>query len=254
MDTDIAREISDLRAEFQRDLKAQAELLVISGVGRHEKALIRIDAIEKAAATLEESMSRLPAMIDRESSRLEALFEGQLASLDKAMTLRIDAFAELSATTRLHSKEALETSFIASEKLADSRRTALETQIAKSETSMIKEMDGVKQLIETTSSSFNTQVNTLTERLNRGEGAFRGGSGVVAGLLAIVIAASAVVAIVISLHNPNPTVGADTKRVDDVIQRLDALSVRLNELSQPIVVGPAGTQPAPAPDHPNSLR
>lgn len=163
---------------------------------------------------------------------------------------------------RENADKTIEASFIASEKLSNGQRGAFEQQIAKSESSATKEIDGLKTLISTTRDATAADIANLTGRLDRGEGGDRGarqatndhrasiGSNAVmltcvCGFLVLLVA---IVSVGISLHGQaaamNPTIGADTKRVDDLIaviteqnrqvgQRMDALSARLNALTLP---------------------
>jgi hypothetical protein len=216
----------ELREEFKASLEAQAELLKTGGVGRHEKALLRIEAIEKAHDTFKEDLNRFPTRLDREVERVTSLFAKDLATVN----IRIDTFHAYAKAMRKAAKE-----------LTAAMTNANATAVTKSETAMNKEIDGIKGLINSISTQFDTQINNLADRINRSEGMFAGGKGVVGIIIAIVGAAG----IYITSHNGSiPTVGADTKRVDDLIavmteqarqtgQRIDALSARLNSLTPP---------------------
>ena len=58
----IAEVRADLRDEFREALRSQQELLVTTGVSRHEKAMLRIDAVERAANVFEENLNRVRAL------------------------------------------------------------------------------------------------------------------------------------------------------------------------------------------------
>ncbi len=210
-----------LRTEFRTSLEEKSELLKVAGIGRHEKALLRIEAIERAHEVFKEDLNRVPTRLDREVERLTSLFDERL----NAVNIRIDTFHQYADAMRGASKE-----------LTAAMTGANATAVAKSETAMNKEIDSIKGLINSTSAQFDTQINNLADRLNRSEGMFAGGKGVVVTVISIVAAAG------IYIMQHNPTVGTDTKRVDDLISimteqnrqtglRMDALSARLNTLT-----------------------
>lgn len=249
------REVKDdLRIELKDAIKAQGELLVTGGVARHEKAILRIDALTDAQHVFTDNLSRVPTQLDREASRLTELFEEKL----RAVNIRIDTFHDYASAMRENAKEALSSALASADKIASNQRDTFEQQISKSETSFTKEIDGLKVLINATKDAITADVSNITGRLDRGEGGYQGAriavgdrqasttvnTQVVGQIIAFFVVVLMIIGVFVALHQPsgNPTVGADTKRVDDLIlqnneqnrqmgQRMDALSARLNQLT-----------------------
>lgn len=270
---DTHEEIERLRREFDAALIAQRELLITAGVARHEKASLRIDALIDTHKVFEDSLTRIPTQLDREISRLQELFEERSKAID-ARLLERDA-------RRLQDKDASSASVSAA--LASLKEiTAIQNEAnlaaaTKSDAGVTKDLDGIRETIKGMSNTFDTKIANLTDRLNRGEGMDSGArEAKVAGnvtnttITGYIIGAAGVLAVLVSLfgifHQPagNPTVGADTKRVDDLIAartaestqrtadqaamvaRFDALSARLNALTSALSQPPPPPAPAVA--------
>lgn len=128
--------------------------------------------------------------------------------------------------------------------LIDQQIEASSAAIAKSETSVSKDIEALEKGIFNAKEGFASEIRNLSSRMDRMDGARNGAQITIGNILGIVGGGAAVLAIVVSIwtHTGSPTVGADTKRVDDLIAqslernrdlntRLDALSARLNMLS-----------------------
>jgi hypothetical protein len=216
----------ELRAEFKSALEAQHDLLKTAGEGRHEKALLRIDAIEKAAKTFEDHLTRVPTQLDRETERLTVLFDEKLARLN----LRLDSF-----------QTQTEAAFAAAREITTAHTNANSAAVTKAEGVVTKEIETIKVLISSTSDALDTKIDNITDRINRGEGVWAGGKGIIS----IVVGAIGTAALVVTMYanlNRSPVNGTDTKRVDDLIsvineqnrltnQRMDKLSERLTALT-----------------------
>ena len=239
------------REEITTLLDNLREFLLSSGVSRHEKALIRIDAVEAAHRAFEENLNRVPTQLDREAARLEALFNEKLTSLSG----HLDGVQKLCDAMQTNTDKRVDAAFMAAEKIAHNHRIAFEQQMAKSEVAFTKEIDGVKSLLHSSMATLASDVRNLTGRLDRGEGVSHGARQEVgdrhatmnsnAQVIGQIIAFGVLIIMMgglwINLHGP-PTTSADTKRVDDIIslvnsqnyqmnQRLDALSNRINALT-----------------------
>jgi hypothetical protein len=227
----IAEVRADLREEFREALRSQHELLISTGVSRHEKAMLRIDAVERAAHVFEENLNRVPTNLDREIHRLEALFAERLS----AVGIRIDTFHTLADALRANAKEAVAAALVALKEMTAVQHAAYAAAVDKGEAATTKEIDGIKVLIASTSKAFDTEISNLTDRLNRGEGALVGGKGVI-GLIVGGIGTAGVV-VTILYHLASPVSPSDnSKRLDDLIaqsaeqnrqvgQRMDALNL-----------------------------
>ena len=224
----------ELRDEFKSALVAQADLLKVAGIGRHEKALLRIEAVETALVTFKEDLLRVPTRLDERAETLSGLFNEKLLTINT----KIDLLATNAVAMRQSLKEHTDTAFIAARELTAAYTTANAAAVTKTEAATNKEIDSIKTLIHSSSAALDAQITNLADRLNRSEGMFAGGKGAVAFIVTVVAAAG----IYIMQHNSTSTGGADTKRVDDLIsimteqnrqtgQRMDALSARLNQLT-----------------------
>lgn len=251
MPTQLDREVSRLTTLFDEKLAA---------------AHIKIKAVEDTGRVLEDNITRVPTQLDREMSRLKELFDEKGRAIDARLQER-DA-------RRIQDKDASAASVMAAlaslRELTEVQNKANLAAAAKSDAGVTKDLDGIRETIKGISNTFDTKITNLTDRLNRGEGMDSGArEAKVAGnvtnttITGYIIGAAGVLAVLVSLfgifHQPagNPTVGADTKRVDDLIAarsaettqriadqaamiaRLDALSGRLNALASTLSPPPA---------------
>lgn len=134
--------------------------------------------------------------------------------------------------------------------------------VIKSETAFQKDIDGLKEVSRLDRTTFDQHIATLTDRLSRSEAStlaikesktennmtIGSISSVILGIVGVI---SLVISIILAVHSyaptannllaANPTVGADTKRVDDLIStiqtqdrdindRINALSNRMNSI------------------------
>jgi hypothetical protein len=267
------REIDTLRVEFRQEFKdllsAQNELLRATGVARHEKAMVRIDGIEKAQQTFDDNLNRVPTALDRESHRMEQLFREKLRTVET----EIKSFQEFGEKlrsivnkhtddVRANAKEAITTAFASAKELSNGQRDSFKDQITKSEASTNQEIIGIKALISARDEKTSADIQNLNSRLDRGDGGAAGakqtidnsraGTNTTAVVVSACIAGASLLLFLASSHfspSSNPTGGADTKRVDDLISqtqeqnrtinsRLDALSGRMSAF-----VAAQGSQP-----------
>jgi hypothetical protein len=253
--------IDALRDELKSDIDATKDLLVTAGVARHEKAMLRIEAVEEKHLTFSEDLRRVPTDLDKEADAIRALFNEKLNGL----ATHLEDLRHSADQFRIVSEKNIETAFTAAEKVSLQQRVSFEQQIAKSEASFTKEMDGVKALLHATASTINADVRNLTTRLDRGEGTSHGArqestdrhanstlnvlvGGLIVNFVVMMLGFGGLWA---STHNPiNPIVGADTKRVDDLItamtensrqvnDRLNSLSQRLNSVQTSTLTVPS---------------
>lgn len=246
----------ELRQEFKDSLAAQNELLRATGVARHEKAMLRIDGIEKAQQTFDDNL-------DRESHRAEQLYNEKLRGIEVEIKSFQDHADKLRAIVNKHtddvrsnSKEAIATAFASAKELSNGQRDSFRDQITKSEASINQEIVGIKTLISARDEKTSADIQNLVSRLDRGDGGIAGAKQTIDNNRAstnIIVAIVGACILAVSLlfaglshftPPPNQIVGADTKRVDDLIQqqlgqnsainsRLDALSARMTGAGAP---------------------
>ena len=250
---EIARLRVELRDEFRTALKSEHDLLITGGVGRHEKALLKIDALEKALLTFEANLNRVPTQLDREAARLESLFGQKLVVVEE----RFRGIDKLTVAMEKSSEKAVDSAFMASDRAVNAQYS-----------NFTKEIDGLKALLSSKWDQLTSDLSNLTGRLDRGEGGWQGGrlavedrhrdinttTLVTGGIVGFLVLMVSVVSLVFSIEKTsppaiNPTVGADTKRVDDLIAatqqqsretgaRIDALSARINALTPTLAPSP----------------
>lgn len=214
------------------------EFLVSTGVARHEKAMLRIEAVEDSYKQFKADLERVPTQLDREAARIENLFNQKLRTIESELSCQ--------------------------KEFSEAMRKEQEKMGSKLEASFTKEMDGLKMLLNASMETITSDVRNLTGRLDRGEGSYRGvrqeiddrhahittTAQVVGQVFAFVVIMVMLGGLWINVHtssSPTPTqaiASADTKRVDDLIaqvleqnrvtnQRIDSLSSRLNTLTSP---------------------
>lgn len=103
-------------------------------------------------------------------------------------------------------------------------------------------MEAIKANISTTKESFTAQLQNLASRMDRWDGVDKGvrdnkteAHMTVGSIVGVVGGAVGILSLIATIWTHNPTVGADTKRVDDLIaqsnSRFDSLSARINGLT-----------------------
>lgn len=214
----------------------------------------RIESMDKAALVLADNVNRVPTLLDRETARLLALFEERTGNIRHLLVDRDDQAKQDKATAAA----AVETALTSLRELLFLQNSATTAAIAKSESATSNDLESLSKVITSTKDGISNDINNLKQRLDRSEGAYTGqrelrkddhmtvGSivGVVGGIVGIIALIIAGISIYPHMQ-PNPTIGADTKRVDDLISqsidrnhdmtaRIDAMSARMNALQQSI--------------------
>lgn len=228
----------ELRQEFKDSLAAQNELLRATGVARHEKAMLRIDGIEKAQQTFDDNL-------DRESHRAEQLYNEKLRGIETEIKSFQDHADKLRAIVNKHtddvrsnSKEAIATAFASAKEISNGQRDSFRDQITKSEASINQEIVGIKTLISARDEKTSADIQNLNSRLDRGDGGTAGakqtidnGRAVTNTIIAAVAAffAGATLLLLLSSH---PTPG-DSPTIGVLNSRLDALSARITGAGAP---------------------
>lgn len=201
----------------------------------------RLDAMDKAADVLSENVNRVPTLLDREAARLQALFNESTSHVRELISNRDDQAKQDKASAEGAADKAL-TSL---KELIFLQNSSNAAAIAKSESGTADRLESLDKIISSTKDGITTELTNIKQRIDRNEGASNGqkelrredhmnvGSivgiiGGIVGLLALIIAGIGVYPH--AVPSVSPTVGADTKRVDDLISRLDALSARMNSI------------------------
>jgi hypothetical protein len=237
------REIDTLRVELRQEFKdflaAQNELLRTTGIARHEKAMLRIDGIEKSQQSFENDLNRVPTSLDRESRRMEQLFTEKLHGIEVEIKSFQDFADRLRAIVnkhtddvRVNAKEAIATAFASAKELSNGQRDSFKDQITKSEASINQEIVGIKTLISARDEKTSADIQNLVSRLDRGDGGIAGakqtvdnnraGTNIIIAIVgACILAVSLLFAVLSHSTSNDPTIGV-------LNSRLDALSTRMS--------------------------
>jgi hypothetical protein len=148
----------------------------------------RLDSMDRASVVLSENVNRVPTLLDRESSRLEKLFEEKLfGMITKFDGIQVQ-FRERDIRTdqdKIAATTAVNAALQAQKEAAGAQNEANAAAITKSENSFTKEIDGLKSLINTVRDAIQSDVGNLKQRLDRGEGSDSGHGAAQASMIAI---------------------------------------------------------------------
>lgn len=207
--------------------------------------------MDKASEVLAENVNRVPTLLDRETARLMALFEERTTNIRSLIADRDDQ----SKQDKASAATAVETALTSLKELIFLQNSATAAAIAKSESATSNDLESLSRVIGTTKDGITNDITNLKQRMDRSEGAYTGQKdlrkddhmtvssvvgvcGAIVGLIALVIAGIGVYPHAVPPAGP-VVVGAEPKRIDDLIARMDALSARINALT------PRPSQPPP---------
>jgi hypothetical protein len=236
---EIARATADLRAEFEQKLKAGGDLAAY----RYEERTRTLDAIRQ---TMIEYAKNQREMMEEKLLAVRLRFE----SVDLRFSerdIRHTAMAE-------SSKEAISAALTSQKELAALVQNTNSEAIHKSETSYGSRLAALETLLYATKDQMLGRVSDLSSRMDRAESVAKGAEkgtetnqanvasvlGIVGGIAAVLLL---VATILIGFHSPtpqvalsssSPTAAIDSKRLDDLVDRLNAMSERLDSLAHPL--------------------
>lgn len=137
----------------------------------------RLDAMDKAAILLAESVNRVPTLLDREIGRLQSLAEEKVLGIEKQFRERdIRAAAaetaqkESASAASIAAQTAVNAALQAQKEAAAAQNESNAAAITKSEASAIKQMDGILALLASNNNALNDKITVINGRLDRGEG------------------------------------------------------------------------------------
>jgi hypothetical protein len=213
-------------------------------------------AVVSAKAAFKETNAKGEMRSDNTALMLKAMDERYNDRL-KAVSDLIDLRARMHESAVQKAAEANEKRFesVNSNTAALSERTRdLVTQevLTARAGQLSSELDSLDRQTRISFDGIQATITALGSRLDRGEGAQGGvrqarqedhssiGStvGIIGGIVGILTLVTIItLGIINHSHDPpiNPTIGADTKRVDDLINRLDSLSRRVDEATHPVI-------------------
>lgn len=140
--------------------------------GLEEKIKIRLDAMDKASAAFRDDMIRLSTEVDKQFGNLQTLSDEKFRSIQHQFDERKAQAAENFATA----KEMMATALESQKALATALDVANKEAITKSESSALKQIDGIKSQLVSMAEALTDKIDGINGRLNRGEGAQSGRS------------------------------------------------------------------------------
>jgi hypothetical protein len=206
----IENGLSNLRDLLNTRIDAlmQVQKSEISGLLRTIET--RLGAMDKATELLRENLGIVPTEMDRQVSHLREFIEARIESTQVARDERFHSIdlqfkerdTRMELTTR-DSKTAVDAALQAAKEAVGEQNKSSALAIAKSETSVTKQIDQLQTLIQTNNDGTNDKINDVKARLDRGEGLVRGGdqnrtekrldSGLVAAIAGVCVALLSVV-------------------------------------------------------------
>jgi hypothetical protein len=157
----IERAKTELRLEFQHRLESVEKI-----------TQTRLDGIDRASVLLDANVNRVPTLLDRVTAQIKELFDEKFIGIQKQLAER-DVRAE---NDKVAAQTAVNAALQAQKEAAAAQNEANSAAITKSEAATIKQIDGIQQFIKSSNDATNDRIADLKGRLDRGEGASRGGA------------------------------------------------------------------------------
>ena len=173
----------------------------------------RIDALDKAAEVFADNLNRVPTLLDREISRLKELFGARSITLENLITAvekhlhelidqndlryqqRFDASGKALDAATVSVAEGVRAALAAAKEAVASQNQANADSIAKSEASVLKQIDAASAKVEAMERTLNDKIGAINSRLDRGDGSTGAKSAGQATMLAVGALVVAVIAI-----------------------------------------------------------
>jgi hypothetical protein len=195
---------------------------------------IRLDGMDRAAQLLASNVARVPTDTDKQIDHLRGLHGEKFTSVEtrfRERDVRVAASEAASVT-------AVNAALQAQKEAAGAQNAANSAAIGKSEAATADQIKGILAQLASNTKATDDKIADINRRLDRGEGAGSGRASNQATMLAV---AALVVAIVVggygifhSVSPPTPpALGIDSKRVDDLVARLDSMSRHLDAIAPP---------------------
>jgi hypothetical protein len=149
----------------------------------------RLDAMDRAATVLSETVNRTPTAIQTAVANMEAVYTERFAGVQSKFDERghtfdvrfhgiAQQFAERDVRTgqaQQASDQALNAALQAAKELVNAQGEASAAAAVKSETSFTKQIDQIGTIISTLEKALDARITELKERIDRGEGTATGG-------------------------------------------------------------------------------
>jgi len=235
----IATAKEELRGEFDDKLKAIGDLSAY----RYDERTRVLEATRQSIAQQYDSLS---TMTDQKLHAVDL----QFAAVDMRFSER-DVRVKMTQETTM---SALSTALASQKELATLVQGTTTEAIQKSETAFTTRISALETLLNATKDGFTDRMAELNNRMNRTEGGQTGAQigthnilGIIGGIVGIIsLLLSIAIFALGSDHLPAgiAPVGIDSKRVDDLTARLNALSQRLDSIpTSPAAAAPTYASP-----------
>lgn len=130
-----------------------------------EKVAIRIDGLEKAQATFETNLTRVPTEVQKEVGHLKALHEQRFDDFEAQLSERSDR----RMSEKKAAEDALAAALQAQKELAAAQDSANAAAITKSQDATDKQVDAIKAMVGANFKSLDDKIAIINGRLDRGE-------------------------------------------------------------------------------------
>lgn len=174
-------------AQLQRELEGLRQLIET-----------RLDGMDRAGVILDANVNRVPTLLDRSINQITDLFEVKFAGIQKQFDER-DVRTEQAA---IATKIAVDAALQAQKEAANAQNVSNAAAIAKSETATAKQIDSILALMQSSAGAMGDKIDDLKGRIDRGEGAFRGGAAawVAVGAIVTVLIAAVTLIVLLTRH------------------------------------------------------
>ena len=126
----------------------------------------RIDAVEQATQTANDTLTRVPTDVDKQVARLKELTEEKFRRVDGQFEQRDQSLEK----QLLERDKSVDVALQAAKEAVAKQTEASDRAIAKAEAATTKEIDGVKAVYQTEITALREQIGALQQRIDRGEG------------------------------------------------------------------------------------
>jgi hypothetical protein len=207
----LRREVAGLRELIESKLTA-ASAETASHVRSLEAIPGKIDAAIRALRELEDI--RVAALVERFTDadlrykeRFDAAdlrYQQRYDASDKALAAAGQAAQAGINAALAAAKEAVQAASVSAEKAVAAQNESNAAAILKSEVSVTKQIDSIMTLLASSSKTLDEKVAAINSRLDRGDGAQKGGLDMRTGILALFIVISTVIGIAINYSHETP--------------------------------------------------
>jgi hypothetical protein len=185
-------------------IQALEEKLTARQEGMREAIEARLQAMDKANHLAEETVTRVPTLLDRARQDIQVLFTEKIAGISRELMamseLRDEKFVAIKEQFA-EKDRAVSAAFASAEKAGDKQAASFAGQLTEVKGSLSKQVEQLSELLRATSASLDDKINDAKDRLNRIEGQAVGkldvkseshlNSSIIVSIIATLIAAAA---------------------------------------------------------------